>query len=683
MKKKLLHLLLNQYFLSAIISLVIIYFLPNYFTKYKIELKSENNASKAKIYFEDLNNDAKSELIICRKNTSGMASFVVKNEKGLLINQWNFSTKLLEGSKFLSFLDIDKNGSKEIYLLTQKTDSVFLNIIEPFIKNGIQKKLFIDVLKDYNEESFLWGSEIIENNKEVLFTLNAGFGGAIRNAYKYNFNSNEVTKSPHLTNRSSIDQIVDINNDGLNEIIMMNYAACNKIDSIYTKLSDCSLWLTVLNNNFEFQFEPVEFNNSYSSLYVTPLKSQNEDKILCLVVSRGSESQNSSLNIYSNNGEKLKEKILPLGQYLIFQKKSLNTFLLHDSNTGLIQEFNTKLEEINSFFIKTNSDLYEIDIDNDGKKEWISIATNKNNITIYREDFSNPISFITPFERTDNLSFGLKQLNRTKNELYFQKNDLYAIYNYFKNPYYSFRFLIYLGIFFIIFGLVWLIAKGQKIRLERQLNLEREIAQLQIKTIKNQVDPHFVFNAINTISEMTLTDNKLEVDNFICKFSDLMRKTLKGSDKIEHSLQEELNYVENFIQLQQIRFQHSFQHKINSDQNISLETNVPKHILYSYVENAIKHGLSNKTNGFLNINILRKHKNLIITIEDNGGGLNKSRKTKRNSTGNGLLIMEKIYAMYFKLYKQKIAHSISEVIDEKNNIKGIKIEVIIKNKFKY
>lgn len=254
------------------------------------------------------------------------------------------------------------------------------------------------------------------------------------------------------------------------------------------------------------------------------------------------------------------------------------------------------------------------------------------------------------------------------------------MYSYFKNPYYSFRFLIYLGVFFIIFGLVWLIAKGQKIRIEKKLAIENKIAQLQIKTIKNQVDPHFVFNAINTISEMMLTDDKLAADDFICKFSNLMRKTLQGSNKISHTLKEELEYVENFIQLQQIRFNYIFKYHINISKNINKSTKVPKHVLYSYVENAIKHGLSNKTNGILKITITHKNKNMYLTIEDNGYGLNKTTKTKLNSTGNGLLIMEQIYAMYFKLYKQKISHNLIEIIDGKKNIKGIKIEVIIKNK---
>ena len=120
---------------------------------------------------------------------------------------------------------------------------------------------------------------------------------------------------------------------------------------------------------------------------------------------------------------------------------------------------------------------------------------------------------------------------------------------------YIFKYVVYIGVFLIISGLVFLIMKLQKIRMQKQRAIEKEIAELQIKAIKNQVDPHFVFNAINTISEMTLTDNKLEADDFICRFSDFMRNTLQSSDKISTTLKEELEFSENFIKLQKIRYQ--------------------------------------------------------------------------------------------------------------------------------
>jgi len=154
-----------------------------------------------------------------------------------------------------------------------------------------------------------------------------------------------------------------------------------------------------------------------------------------------------------------------------------------------------------------------------------------------------------------------------------------------------------------------------------------------------------------------------------------MRKTLQKSDKISCSLKEEIEYVENYMQLQQLRFKNSFNYKIEIGKKVNLETKVPKHVLYSYVENAIKHGLTTTKPGILTIKI-ENGKSLVLIVEDNGGGIDTTTNTKRNSTGNGILIMEKIYKLYTQLYHKKIKHIVENVV-KSNTIKGVRAKVEI------
>ena len=138
MKEKFLSIILHPFFSALLITLVIIYFLPDYFTKYKIELKTQEiiPRSNTRIYFQDLNNDNKSEKILARQNSLGYASFEIFKANGDHNDQWNFPSvypELYSGT--IWFLDINKNGYKEIYLVTQKSDSIFLNITEPYVKN--------------------------------------------------------------------------------------------------------------------------------------------------------------------------------------------------------------------------------------------------------------------------------------------------------------------------------------------------------------------------------------------------------------------------------------------------------------------------------------------------------------------------------------------------------------------
>ncbi len=179
---------------------------------------------------------------------------------------------------------------------------------------------------------------------------------------------------------------------------------------------------------------------------------------------------------------------------------------------------------------------------------------------------------------------------------------------------------------------------------------------------------------------MMLSEDKLEADRFICKFSELMRKTLHHSDKITYTLKDEIEYIENFIQLQKIRYCNRFDYLIDINANVKENMLVPKHFLYTYVENSIKHGLSKKNrDGLLKIYAYSKKNSTLFTIEDNGSGINKSEVMKPNSTGNGLVIMQHIFNLYSRITGKKISHSITDILDNESKKCGVKVEIILSN----
>ena len=136
-------------------------------------------------------------------------------------------------------------------------------------------------------------------------------------------------------------------------------------------------------------------------------------------------------------------------------------------------------------------------------------------------------------------------------------------------------------------------------------------------------------------------------------------------------------YVKKYIALQQVRFNNQLNYQLKIENSVNLKSQVPKHILYTYIENAIKHGLTNTNNLLIKIGVENKKNALVLRVEDNGGGFNATNNTKINSTGNGLLIMEKIYNLYARLYKKKIVHSIIEIVSKNNKIVGVKVEIKI------
>lgn len=688
MKNKLISILLSPAFIALVISLVIIYFLPDYFSKYKTELIEERQLpNNTRIYFNDLDGDNESEKIITQNTVLGDASFIVYNKCGDLMEQWNYEGVYPRDIHNLSFYDFDKDGFKEVIAIIQKRDSAFLAIAFPVIKdNNITKNIYIDSIGEFKNTFQLItpaprNVKILNTglDKELLFTLTSGFACYPRFAYKYNLKNDSISKSPYLVNHPSISHVIDINNSGTKEILLHHYSASNRIDTALSKRSDSSTWLSVLDSDLNYLFKPIEFSSAFATIDLLPIKNkENEYDILCLIESKQTETYPDKLCIYSNKGELIKEKILPKEQWKGMYKTSNDReIIIWDAINGRACFYNTNLKKLDKGIkVEPNSRIHPIDINNDNNNEWLVINQVNATVHIFDKNFRNPVSIYIPNNNKEHIIYGIKN-TVLKNNLYFQKGNYYYVYNYSKNLLYILKYLVYILIFSIVLVFVWLIRKGQQINMEKKLAVENEISKLQLLTIKNNIDPHFVFNAVNTISEMILSDNKLEADRFISKFSKLMRETLHNSDRISRTLQEEIDFVENYIKLQKMRFNNNFEYKINIINNINLQQQVPKHVLYSYVENAIKHGLTQKNKeGMLEISVNTKGNNILLTVEDNGGGINSSTNNK-NSTGNGIKIMEEVYKLCYKLYKKKITHTLIEVLEENGNKKGVRVEISI------
>lgn len=172
--------------------------------------------------------------------------------------------------------------------------------------------------------------------------------------------------------------------------------------------------------------------------------------------------------------------------------------------------------------------------------------------------------------------------------------------------------------------------KEQQLQLH-QLQLENKLNNLKLENLRSQMNPHFIFNALNSIQEYIILNQKNLASDYLGKFSDLVRSYLKHSSQEKVSLQEEIECLEVYLQLEQMRFEEKFTYKIKVDPN--LETDqiyIPTMLIQPYVENAIKHGLLHKKeNCFLSISFSlgnKETKNIICVVQDNGIGRQKAKE---------------------------------------------------------
>jgi LytS/YehU family sensor histidine kinase len=169
-------------------------------------------------------------------------------------------------------------------------------------------------------------------------------------------------------------------------------------------------------------------------------------------------------------------------------------------------------------------------------------------------------------------------------------------------------------------------------------------------------------------------DRELAYD-YMNKFTHLLRSLINDAERIYRSLGEELEFVTTYLDLEKLRYGDKFNYKITVGENISRQEQVPKLVLQTFAENAIKHGImSCKDGGILKIGAEKNHDYLILSIEDNGIGRVKAEGLSL-STGKGLRLTKEFYDILNQINKKPIKHSIIDLHNGNGSSIGTRVEV--------
>jgi two-component sensor histidine kinase len=219
-----------------------------------------------------------------------------------------------------------------------------------------------------------------------------------------------------------------------------------------------------------------------------------------------------------------------------------------------------------------------------------------------------------------------------------QKTDIQRVNFTIKQPFWKQAWFIILIIgLFSVFSMESIRRRLQQKEAENQAVLERvqlenDLRQSMLTSIKAQMNPHFFYNALNTIQSYIYENDKRNAATFLNKFSKLTRLILEFSERETISLQEEIDALRLYLDIEMARFDpNDFEYNITISPNIDVEMDkIPSMIVQPYVENAVKHGLLHKKGlKKLNITIERIENLLYITIDDNGVGRQKSAAINR------------------------------------------------------
>jgi tetratricopeptide (TPR) repeat protein len=193
------------------------------------------------------------------------------------------------------------------------------------------------------------------------------------------------------------------------------------------------------------------------------------------------------------------------------------------------------------------------------------------------------------------------------------------------------------GSLVLVLAIVLLIFSRAKINARRRISdMNRKISEITQANLRQQMNPHFIFNTLNSIQYYMYQHDKLATNIYLTKFSSLMRKVLENSRHTSVALVEEIDALNLYLELESLRFKDKFDYEIKVDEDIdTLLYKVPTMLIQPYVENSICHGLMPKEGkGSIKIDLKLEEGKIICTIEDNGIGREAAQEKKKLRTDN-------------------------------------------------
>jgi two-component sensor histidine kinase len=670
-------------FLAIIPAFVIMMFISPVGSKFTLLMEPAAKLER-NYFFEDLNSDGISEAVLLAKGNP-YYFIAVRDSDMKFYDQWNLTDSCSSRLSGFFFGNYDHDRYKEIYIFTYKGDSLFLNVNEFLEHHGtMMDRIFITKVGYLKGEvtSIVRPAGFFDENgdgkDELYFSIATGFSLQPRKMYYYDL-VNKKLDSSQLSGTISINpKMEDINGDGKPEIFGEMSASGNYKTKI--QFSDSSTWLMVFDDHLKLEFDPVEFHGYANGLNVSGFKNNDFKAYVVSHTVGGNDSTILSPRIamYSNKGKLLKSKSysdMGLTGYV-------SLFVVKHPVTDKIYLFANKFSELNENLETVRSidlpfhyyNVFQTDINDDGNTEFL----------VYSEDQEKLIVYSEGLKKLTELKFKTSDLNwkmshyvskHHEHKLYLQAGENGYYLKLRKNNGYFISNLIYPGIYLLFLGFIIFIKKINTWQVVQKESLNRRLVTLQLQGIKSQLDPHFTFNILNSISSLIYLEDRHLAYDYMNKFTHLLRSLINDAERIYRSLGEELEFVTTYLELEKLRFGDKFNFDIIVGENISQREQVPKLVLQTFAENAIKHGfMSRKGGGILKIRVIKWEDYLILSIEDNGIGRAKAEGLNL-STGKGLKLTGEFYNILNQINKKPIKHSIIDLHNNSGEAIGTRVEV--------
>lgn len=214
------------------------------------------------------------------------------------------------------------------------------------------------------------------------------------------------------------------------------------------------------------------------------------------------------------------------------------------------------------------------------------------------------------------------------------------------------------------------IRKKQEVE-RRIFEFEKNVFELEQKVLHLQMNPHFLFNSLNSIQSFIMKNDTDNAVNFMSKFSNLMRLILSTSKSSYIVLQDEIKLLRYYLDIESLRFDNKFEYEITVDSEIDEDfISIPSHMIQPLAENSIKHGLIHKEGkGKIDIRFSQKENHIQVIVEDNGVGRERAEeiiiRKKLQKSAQGILITKERLQVFNRQQKTNLFEIL--IVDLYNN----------------
>ncbi len=694
-KKNLYYLYTSPWVIAIIVTVLYVIMSPNLFNKYKIEYRLKLCKEDALEIYADMDCDGKDDVLkILKVKNSNEYKIETCGKNKLFKRIPNFT-------KYPFIADCDGNKAKELYFISNSKDSICLSVWD-FKCNKI-RNVFLG--KDNSSYDFGYLGFADANNdgsKEFYFWVCSRRFENIRFVCRYDIKNDVLKKTSGLDARIRTVYLSPSTDDPKIVLTTKSFPTKNERKANY---SEKFAWGFILDKNLNQVADPLCMEKSNYCLVCMNIKHRGEDRI-CVVgdcsLRTAQEKDISLIQMYDYFGNKVNEVNVPFD--LLINRNSFfaidndqDSKIFIGSYYGGLLKYNSELVYEGKFFPGgLDKPIYSFvgDIDNDGKNEIFFQSKGFKENVFVKEDFSDPVFFKMPepyssyrdsrivrniYENIRGTSafkeFGSKKVIPENVVISFK--GLTCFINYHRDKHVWVKYFYVLGVFLVVFLLIWWIRYFVTKSVEEKYVIENTIAQLKFQNVSNQMSPHFTLNAMNSIASYIYKEDRETAYDYLCKLAKLVRNSLVDANKLERTLKEELDFVVSYLEIQKFRFKDRFDYKINVDNPSAYNIKVMPFLLQTFVENSMKHGLNDLgSGGKIIVDIISWNNGVKIIVEDNGIGRKAAAKSKFKSTGKGIKLVNDYISIINKKDKRNMSISIID-LEENSKPKGTRVEIFV------